>query len=520
MSLLKAMTTIGGLTGLSRIAGFARDIMMAGILGAGPIADAFFVALKLPNFFRRVTAEGAFSVSFIPLYTKTLENEGRAAADDFASNVFVIKALYLSVFVVLAVLAMPFIIMGIAPGFETGGDRYDLALEMSRITFPYLLFISLSALLGGVLNALGRFGPFAFAPVIFNLCLIIALALDHMFESAGHALAYGVLAAGIGQMAYLFFCARGQGFFLKIAAPHYDHKIKKVLTLMGPGIVGAGVIHINLFADLIMASFLGEGSISYLYYADRLNQLPLGIVGIAIGTALLPMLSSALAKGEGDKARHLFNRALEYSLLLALPAAAALIVIPAPIIQVLFERGAFSAADSAQTSFVLALYAIGLPSYIMIKVFSTAHWSREDTLTPVKIAVKATLLNIILSLAFIQIIGVAGIALGTGLTGWLQVYLHMRSLKTHSAAQFDERFKRVFIRLVFSTLVMSAVLLFAMKLGHGAFDETIFIQILALAGLIFTGIFTYAACVLATGAIKIQDIKGYVTQSTQSTRRD
>jgi len=531
MNLIKAMATVAGLTGLSRIAGFVRDILTAAILGAGPLADAFFVALKLPNFFRRVTAEGAFSVAFVPIYAKRLESEGEEKATLLASNAFMVMLSLLSVFTLLALLAMPYIIMALAPGFDPASVdpcllqgalcsrtepwemdmRYFMAVEFSRITFPYLLLMSLTALLGGVLNAHERFAPFAFAPVLFNVSLIVALLLSNYFESAGHALSWGLLAAGVFQLAFLWACTKRAGVNIKIARPRIDVDTKKIFAVMGPAVIGAGVVHINLFADLIIASFLGEGSISYLYYADRLNQLPLGVVGIAVGTALLPMLSKAMTKENGGEAKHLFNRALEYCLLLALPAAVALAVMPLTLITVLFERGAFSAEDSMITANVLVCYAIGLPAYIAIKVFSTAHWARHDTKTPVKISVVATLLNIGLSLVFIQFMGVAGIALATGLTGWVQFIAHVRVLKDHSHAQLDQTFKRNILKIILSSCVMAAALYILGALLHSwVFEGTLLYQLMALTILVVGGMFVYAMSILLSGAVQVRDVKTYL----------
>lgn len=510
MKLVKAMATVAGLTGLSRIAGFVRDIFTAAILGAGPIADAFFVALKLPNFFRRVTAEGAFSVSFVPLYSKSLTQESREEADQFASNVFMVMLGGLGLFSLLAVWAMPFLIYGIAPGFTSDAERYELAVELSRITFPYLLLISLTALLGGVMNALDRFAPFAFAPVLFNVSLIGFLLSADLFETAGHAMAWGIFAAGFFQFIWLFVCARRARFKLSIKVPRFDGRIKRVLSLMGPGVIGAGVMQINLFADLIIASFLGTGSISYLFYADRLNQLPLGMVGIAVGAALLPMLSKALAAGKHQEASDLFNRAMEYCLLLALPAAFALAIIPGQLISVLFERGAFTPSDSTITSQVLMAYALGLPAYIAIKVFSTAHWAREDTTTPVKIAVIATLLNIALSLALIQPFGVAGIALATGLTAWLQFVMHWRALKDHPAIQFDARFIRALLKIVGASVIMSAALYGAVLFWDEYTQGQSVFEIIGLAGLVIGGAVVYGICVVVSGVIKLTDIKALI----------
>lgn len=499
------MATIGGLTGLSRVAGFIRDILTAAILGAGPVADAFFVALKLPNFFRRITAEGAFSVSFVPLYSAMLEKDGADKAAGFASRVMSMMLLLLLAFTGLAMIAMPLIIFGIAPGFSDDALRFDLAVELSRVTFPYLLLMSLTALLGGILNAHNRFGPFAFAPVLFNLALIAALLMHEFFETPGHALAWGVLAAGFLQLFFLIAFVLRIKIPVRPARPSIDSGMKKLFKLMGPGVIGAGVMHINLFADLIIASFLEAGAISYLYYADRLNQLPLGMVGIAVGTALLPMLSKAIAADRGDEARDLFNRALEYCFLLALPAAVALFVIPLPLIAMLFERGAFESADTSATAGVLMAYATGLPAYIAVKVFSTAHWARGDTVTPVRIAVIGTVANIILSLIFVQFIGVAGIALGTGLTGWLQLVLHRRALAGHAAAQMTPALSRSLLKIILSSALMGICLYLALTFAPFETGHLIYTIALIAAGFVI-----YASSILMSGVIRAKDIGAYL----------
>lgn len=510
MKLFKAMATVAGLTGLSRILGFVRDILTAAILGAGPIADAFFVALKLPNFFRRVTAEGAFSVSFVPLYSEKIEKEGDKEADLFASNAFAVMLLFLVPFTLIAMFAMPFIIYGIAPGFVDDAVRYDTAVELSRVTFPYLLMMSLTALMGGVLNARDKFAPFAGAPILFNLALIIALvAFTPVMESAGHAMAWGVFGAGIAQFLWLLFWIKRHGVNLRLKKPEFTGNIKKLFKLMGPGVLGAGVMHVNLLADLIIASLLASGSISYLYYADRLNQLPLGMVGIAVGTALLPMLSKALAKGDAAQANNLFNRAMEICLLLALPAATALIVMPETLIRALFERGAFNDSDAAITAQVLMAYAIGLPAYIGVKVYSSVFWAKQDTWSPVKISMVTTMLNIALSLILIQFIGVVGIALATGLMGWLQFGLLRHKCRNIEAAKFDARFKKVFLKIVLSCLAMAGVLIGAnhfVALG----DASEVVKASTLMGLVALGGFVYSAGVLGTGAIKLSEIKTYL----------
>lgn len=515
MKLVKAMATVGGLTALSRVAGFVRDILTAAILGAGPIADAFFVALKLPNFFRRVTAEGAFSVSFVPLYAEAMEREGREKADDFAGNAMVIMFWGLLAFTILMMVLMPGVISLIAPGFAHDADpeRFNMAVTLSRITFPYLMMMSVSALMGGVLNAHGRFAPFAAAPILFNVALIGVLLVVWKFQATAHLLAVGVLIAGVLQFVLLYIYIRRNKIRLPLVKPKMDVRTKKLFKLMGPGVLGAGVMQINLFADMIIGSFLPIGSISYLYYADRLNQLPLSTVGIAVGTALLPMLSRAVGAGNESEARYLFNRALEVVLFLGLPAALALLVLADPIINVLFVRGAFTVEAAHHTAHVLQGYTVGLPAYIAVKVFSTAFWSRQDTMTPVKISIIVTLANIALALTLIQFIGVAGIALATGIVGWLQIVLLARRLKDSPASSFDERFKRVLPRIALSACVMAGVVYALTQVwtmnGVGAGYNVI-----SLCVLIAIGGAVYSAAIFATKALTVADIKSYFVKKT------
>jgi putative peptidoglycan lipid II flippase len=511
MKLLKAMATVAGLTGVSRILGFIRDILTAAILGAGAVSDAFFVALKLPNFFRRVTAEGAFSVAFVPLYSGIMESKGQEKAGLFASNALAVMLLFLVPFTLLALMAMPYIIYVIAPGFAHDVLRYELAIDLSRITFPYLLMMSLTALLGGILNAHDKFAPFASAPIFFNLCLIAALLwFTPITATPGHAMALGVAAAGITQLLWLIYNVKKNGVPIVVKTPEFTPNIKKLFRLMGPGVIGAGVMHINLFADLILASLLAGGSISYLYYADRLNQLPLGMVGIAVGTALLPMLSKAIAANNDKETQHLFNRALEICLLLALPAAAALFVMPETLIGALFERGEFTHDDTLAAATVLKGYAVGLPAYIAVKVFSTAYWSQHDTMSPVKISIMTTSLNIALSIALIWPFGVAGIAIATGLVGWFQLGLLYWGLRKNNALQFDDRFKSVVGKIILSTAVMGVILLALDNYFQVMDDGTELNKILRLVGLVLLGLIVYGLGVIKTGAVKPGDLKKYL----------
>lgn len=504
------MATVGGLTMLSRVAGFVRDVLTAAILGAGPVADAFFVALKLPNLFRRLFAEGAFSVSFVPIFSEELEARGRQAAVGFAEEALALMVAVLVPLTVLAVAAMPLVIPAIAPGFVDDPDRYPLAIEFARVTFPYLLMMSLVALMGGVLNSLDRFAPFASAPVLFNLTLIAALLfLVPYADTAGHALAYGVAAAGVIQLVWLALWCHAAGVRLHLRLPRLTPRAKRLFRLMGPGAIGAGVMQINLFIDVLLASLLPTGAISYLYYADRLYQLPLGVIGITIGTAVLPVLSRQVTAGGADGANRAAmgtqNRALEFGLLLSLPAAVALIVIPGPILSVLFERGAFDAETTRATAWALAAYAVGIPAYILVKVLSTAYFARQDTASPVKVAVICTIANIALSLSLIWWLGHVGIALSTGLTAWINVSLLAWGLRRRGFFALDRRLAGRLPRLGVAAAGLAAALWFGARALDGPLAAGLAVQIGALAGLVLGGALVYFALAQATGGADLRE---------------
>lgn len=458
MSFFKAITTVGGFTLASRLLGFVRDVMTASFLGAGPVADAFFIALKLPNFFRRITAEGAFSVAFVPMFSKLLAEEGMAEAKKFAEEAQAVMLAVLIPFTIVCIIAMPLILYVVAPGVHGDPVRYDLALEFSRITFPYILLMSLTALLGGVMNSFDRFGPFAAAPIFFNGILIIALVFGtKLFQTGGHALAWGLAAAGVAQLAWMIWNYWHIGYVLRLRRPVLTPRIRKFFRLMVPGAIGSGAAQINLFIDMILASLLPVGAISFLYYAERLYQLPLGVIGVAIGTALLPMLSRALKSKDGEAVR-LLGTAFETALILSLPAAIALIVIAQPIMSVLFERGAFTPTDSLASAYALMAYSIGLPAYILARVFSTAYFAREDTMNPVKFAVICAIINTVLALLLMQPLQHVGIALATGITAWINLILLMYGL--HKKKHLDLPAKSVLraAKILACGLIMAAVL--------------------------------------------------------------
>jgi putative peptidoglycan lipid II flippase len=514
MKLFKAMATVASFTILSRIAGMIRDTLTAAYLGAGPLADAFFVALKLPNFFRRIAAEGAFSVSFIPLYSKTIEAEGEDKAADFAGEVCSVMTIILSVFTILMMIAMPYIIYLIAPGFKQGTMRYDVAVTLTQITFPYLMFMSLTSLFGGMLNANSKFGPFAAAPIMFNAAMVAGILIGfYVSPSIAHAMAVAVTVSGILQLMMMVYFVRRHKIKFNFRMPVLSEKVKTLFKLMVPGVIGAGVFQINLFVDMMIASLLPEGSISYMYYADRLNQLPLSIAGIAIGTALLPMLSRALAAGDKRESQNLYNRSIEFCLLIGLPAAAALMIIPQPIVDTLFGHGEFTDRDVYLTATVLMGYGLGLPAYVASKVYMTAFWSQADTVTPVKVAIICAVTNCVLSLILIQTpLGVAGIAASTGIAGWVQIYLLQKNMKSHEVFSFDDRMKRVFPKIVQATLAMALVISVLSFVTKTAFDHGILMKLIALGGICGTGVVTYVLLVHFTGILTWQEAKTYLTR--------
>ncbi|MBU0725590.1 MAG: murein biosynthesis integral membrane protein MurJ [Alphaproteobacteria bacterium] len=506
--MLRHIATVGGYTMLSRLAGFARDILVAAYLGAGPVADAFFVAFKFPNFFRRLSGEGAFSVAFIPMFSGMLATKGQQEALAFAHRTIAVMAAVMLGFLLVMELAMPWAMHVIAPGFSDNPAQFALAVELTRITFPYLPLISFVALMGGMLNATDRFAAMAAAPIMLNLSLIAALfALVPYTETPGHALAWGVLVAGFVQFFWLLIACRQAGMTIRLVRPRLTPDIRRLFRLILPAAIGAGVMQINLMVDVLLASLLPTGAISYLYYADRINQLPLGVVGIAIGTALLPLLSRQVKRGEDQAALDSQNRGLEVALLLTLPATAGLLVLAQPIIEVLFERGAFVAADTRATALALAAYCLGLPAYVLVKVLAPGFYAREDTATPVKVAVGAMLVNLVLGIALMQVIAHVGLALATAAASWVNAGLLGLILARRGIFRVDARLRRRSWRILLSSLAMTAVLLGGLELYTATRGLEPALRALGLAGLVALGALVYAIACQITGAARLGELK-------------
>lgn len=422
--LLRAVATVGGFTMASRVLGFVRDLLIAAVLGAGPVADAFFVALRLPNLFRRLFAEGAFNAAFIPVFSGQLTAHGKPRALEFAERVLTLMLITLTLITIAAELTMPWFVTVLAPGFTEKPDSFAMAVEMARLTFPYLWLITLASLMGAILNALDKFAAAAAAPCLLNIIMIGALVLaSDSLATPGHVLSVAVSVAGLAQLAMMAWALQRSGYALRLVRPRLDPAVVRVLKLLGPGAIGAGVMQINLLIGTLIASLLPTGAIAYLYYADRIYQLPLGVIGVAMGTALLPRLSRSLKSGNAADAARALNRGLELAMFLTLPAAVALAVIPQAVVSVLFERGAFTPADASATGSVLAAYALGLPAFVLVKVLSPGFFAREDTATPVRIAMVSVAANIALGFALYRPFGAMGLAAATSLASWINTIL-------------------------------------------------------------------------------------------------
>lgn len=510
MNLIRSIATVGGFTMLSRVTGLAREMMIANYMGAGAIADAFFVAFRFPNLFRSLFAEGAFNAAFVPLFAGKLQADGPEAARTFASQALSVLGLALAAFVAVMELAMPWAIYGLAPGFDEVPGKIELAAELSRICFPYLLFISLTSLQAGVLNSLGRFAAAAGAPILLNLTAMAGLwALAPMTETPGHALAWGTFAAGIVQFAWLMVAVRRAGMTLTFARPRLTPEVRLLVTRIVPGAVGASVYQVNLVINTMIASTVANGAVSYLNYADRVNQLPLGVVGIAVGTALLPLLSRQLKAGEFEAARASQNRAMEFALLLTLPAAAALMTIAEPVIRVLFQRGSFGPAETAATASALVAFAAGLPAYVLVKVLVPGFFAREDTATPVKVAGVTMGLNVALNLALVGPLGHVGMALATSLASWVNVVLLAVLLRRRGFLAIDSRLRSRAWRIALAAGVMAAALFYANRtlapIAEGQLTTLLLVVILVAIGLV-----AYALSAQLLGAARLSEIRKMV----------
>jgi putative peptidoglycan lipid II flippase len=493
--MIKRIATVGGLTLVSRLTGFIRDVVMAAILGAGPVADAFFVAFRLPNHFRAIFAEGAFAAAFVPAYARTLEQAGIDVAKLFADRIAAALVAINLVLLAIALLFTPAVVSLLAPGLIGDPERFDLAVALTRITFPYLALVSLETLFAGVLNANQRFAAAAAAPVLLNLSIIATLLLAPFFESAGYAAAWGVLIAGVAQVILVGIDAEMRGVGIRFRMPKLDEPTRRFLKALGPAIIGAGGVQLALFADTLIASFLPTGALSALYYADRINQLPIGVVGIAVGTVLLPEMSRRIAAGDYRGAAQAQARGIQLALLMAVPCAAAAFAIPELIMLALFTRGAFTAADAAAAGATLAAYAVGLLPFVMLRSFTAPFYARGDTLTPVKAALLAAAVNIALKIVLMKPLAQVGLAFATSIGAWINLTLLWYFARQQGFAVSGAGLKPV-IKLFVAGAVLAVALYFGAPVLRQALAGVHFQDEIALAILVVAGAILYGLAVL------------------------
>lgn len=516
MSLFKSAFIVGGGTLLSRIVGYIRDICIAYALGVGPLADAFFVAQRLPNCFRSLFAEGAFNSAFVPMFSGKLATEGKEKAIDFAGHIFSFMAIVLCIFSIIIMIFMPFVTTILAWGFKGNEEQFNTTVELSRIAFPYLLLVSLVALQSGVLNSLGRFGPPAVTSVLLNICMIISLfTLKEITPTAAHALAWGMTISGIVQFIWLFFSNWRIGVVLKPGIPKMDSDVKIMLKKMVPGIIGSSATQLNIVINTMLATLI-PGGVSYLYYSDRLVQFPMAIIGTAMGTALLPLLSKQFKTGNLSDAIASQNRGLEFSMLFTLPSAFALAAISNPLIDIMFARGQFAASDVAATANALNAYCLGLPAFVLIKIFTPGFFANGDTKTPVKIAILSIILNIIVSLSLIDWLQYIGMALGTSSASILNASLLCYILHKRGLFTVERKVLIQCTKMIVSCVVMSALLLAQQHymndnfMNHGFKMEAIYILVL-----IFSGMIMFFATFRVLGGYRITDLRAMVKRSAK-----
>jgi putative peptidoglycan lipid II flippase len=506
MSLYRNFLSVGGLTLLSRIAGFVRDALMAAVLGTGPAADAFFAAFRFPNLFRRLFAEGAFNTAFVPMFAGALEKDGPDAALDLAARIMAWLVALLVIVTILAEIFMPQLMLAFVPGFVGDAEKFDLTVLLTRIMFPYLACMSLMAAYGAILNSLGRFFAAAFAPVILNLVNIAAMIPLVTFwvqDPAGAAIWVGAatMVGGLAQLWLVWSAIRRADFLPEIRLPRFDPEVRRFWFLAIPAILTGGITQINIFVGTIIAS-AADNAISILNYADRLYQLPLGIIGIAIGTVLLPELSRHLKGGRDSEARATQDQSLLVAMLLSMPAATALIAMAEPIVRVLFERGAFNALATQQTAQALIAFSTGLPAYVLIRVLQPGYFAREDTVTPTIFAGVSVVANIGLSLLLFPTYLHVGIALATSASAWLNAVLLAVFLarRGHFALTRAEWIKHILI-LAISGVMGGALYVLAIRgARHMTTAAPVWEQIGVLGLLVGFGMVVYFTLVHVTGA--------------------
>jgi putative peptidoglycan lipid II flippase len=518
LSLLKNVGTIGGLTMVSRVFGFARDMLLARALGAGGVADAWQLAFQLPNIFRRLFAEGAFASAFVPLFNRRMAArdgaDHMAAAQSFAEEVMAFLIPVLIIFSALALIVMPWI-AGLFANEGIAGDPelFDLAVLMARIAFPYLAFMSLATLFAAILNSLSRFAAAAAVPILLNLCMVVALVAgmslgegEAVKRVTGLYLAIAVSASGVLQLLCLWWFAHRAGFRTRLRAPRITAGVKELGILILPATLGAGVYQVSRFIDLFFLSGLPDGSFTFLAMADRLNQLPLGIIGIALGTAILPSLSRHIATDDPKSAQRLQSNAIELAMLLTVPAAVALFVTGSAFTRAFYTGGEFTLADAMATGAVVSALVVGLPAYVLVKVLVPNYFARKDTKTPVYTALASLVLNVALNFALVPVMGVAGLALASSISAWGNSLLLYIILVRRGQFRLTPRVMGRLARIALASAAMGAALWLAMPYGVPYYTGGGIERIGAVLGLLAIGGAVYFSLAALLGVLDRETI--------------
>jgi len=506
MNLIASTSTFGFYTLISRILGYVRDILIAIFLGTSLFADAFFVAFRLPNTFRRLFAEGTFNAAFIPSYAGALAKD-KTEADNFAKNVFNLLFIILLFFVLVAEIFMPQLIFLIAPGFYKDPEKLKLAIELSRITFPFLFFICLASFFGAILNSYNKFAAAAAAPIILNVILIISLFFSQWINiSDVLILSYAVSFAGFLQLIVLLFFVRKNFKPILSIKIKINEQIKFFFRKLLPSIFSSGVTQINILVGTIIASFQAS-AVSYLYYADRVYQMNLAVAGIAVGTVMLPELSKHIKNNNSEQITNLQNRALELCLFLSIPAATALVLAPNQIITSLFGYGSFNQESVINTATALTFFAFGVPAFSILKIFSNFFFARNDTKTPFYLSVISVTLNIIISVSLFSKFGFIIIPIATSISSWINVFMHFYFIKKRDLHIFDSQFIYKFPRMILSVVVMGIVLYLLLGFFSDKFDYNESWKFIYLFIIVIISLISYFFISNFSGAFKFRDIK-------------
>ena len=508
MNLWKATGTIGGLTMVSRVLGFVREMIFSRVMGASMAADAFALAFLIPNLFRRLFGEGAFSAGFVPLFSQRLNGEGgMEEARRFAEEVLAVFLPVLIAITLVFEIGMPAFVWLQAAGWRDDPEKFALAVELTRITFPYLIFISLVSLLSGVLNSLTRFTAAAFAPALLNIALIAALLLVREGGPAtAEAMAVGVIAGGILQLGLCWASVRRAGLAMRLRPPKMTPRVRELLILILPATLGSGIYYISQFFYAYFATSLPEGSLVYLGFADRLNQLPLAIIGSALGTAILPTISRAVDRGEQEGAARIQGQATELAMLLTLPAAVALAVTAGPIVAALFQGGRFTAGDAATTALVLSIIVTGLPAYVLIKVLTPGFYARKDMKTPVVIAFAMLFVGVAMNFALIPVLGIAALALSTAATAWLNALALYIILRARGHFRIDGALWGRLARQLLAAGAMALALWLVREQLDGFFAGSAGRRLIGVGALVSVGGIVYFAVAWTIGAMNRDDV--------------